>query len=161
SRARGSPARARGRGPGRVSLETHDGPAARERLAPQDLVGVDGDRIRDALEQRQIVARIAVEPACPEGSKVQRVLAEPFEQALDLALAEARRPVGPSRKSSVLDLELGREQVVQAELARDRRRDERVGRGHDRAQVTLPEVPPYELPALRADHRLDLLAHEL
>src|SRR5262249_33601757 len=53
------------------------------------------------------------------------------------------------------------EEVRGAELARDRRGDEGVRRGDDRAQVLLRDVPLHQLPSLRADDRLHPRAHEL
>src|SRR5262245_5004385 len=143
-----------------ASAQRKDWPAARLGDAAKRLVGIDRDRPRHALEQRQVVVRVAVEPA---PLKARERLADPGQPLLDprdLAVAEARDARDFPGEAAGADLGLGRDEMRDAELARDRRRDERVGRGDDRAERARVAVPRYELARAGADHRSDLGVHE-
>src|SRR5882672_1056298 len=159
SRAQGSRERARRRGPGRSSFQTDDLPAAFNRYPAQDLVGVHRDRVRDVLEQGQIVLRVAVEPDRRKRREYAALTGQPFLYTRYLPLAETGRSRGFSGEPSLPDFEFGRDQV-QAEFARDGRGDEGVGGGDDRAKVSVTEVPPNELHPFCADDGLDLGSHE-
>ena len=69
--------------------------------------------------------------------------------ALDLALAEGRRAAHPAEPAAVgLALELHRQQMLDAELGRDRGGDELVGRGDDRHQIAAALVMAHQLQRL-------------
>src|SRR5690606_18656234 len=85
---------------------------------------------------------------------------EPLVGAPHLALAERRRAARPTGVAIAAQLDAGRDQVLDAEGARDRRGDELVGRGDDRAQVAALAVAVDQLARRRADRRPDDLVHE-
>ena len=103
--------------------------------------------------------RIAVKPALRE--RLQRLPAcrEPLLDARDLAVAKARRAGDLAGEFPSEVRGFGRDQVVDAELARDRRGHETVGRGDDRTQIG---AVAFDQPARAgAHHRQDFLPHEL
>src|SRR5690348_4448459 len=97
--------------------------------------------------------RVAVQARFAEIREPRAPLAEPLVEALHLALAEARDAGDLAGEAPVARLGLGGDQVLDAELARDRPRDEAVGRGDDGAQVAGRLVAANQLARRRADHR--------
>src|SRR5690606_41927150 len=75
----------------------------------------------------------------------------PPRRSSDLALAflETWRAVDAAGVAAVAVFGLGRDQVRHAKGARDRRGDERVGRGHDGAQIAGSQMFVDELDGLR------------
>src|SRR5258706_2356356 len=98
-----------------------DGPAAAGGVRGQRGVGIDRDRMGHALEQRQVVEGIAVEPALVVAEAVP-ARGEPFVHPLDLALAEGRRAARLAGEDAVDLLDVGRDEVRHAQLGRDGRR---------------------------------------
>src|SRR2546422_2854390 len=92
------------------------------RFLAQDLVRVHHDRVRDVLEQGQIVLRVAVEPDRRKRREYPALIGQPFLYTRYLPLAETGRSRGFSGEPSIPDFEFGRDQV-QAEFACDRRCD--------------------------------------
>jgi hypothetical protein len=84
----------------------------------QPRVGVDRDRGSDPLEHRQIVVAVAVEVA---GRQVDAVALGPALGERDLVVAEAERG-RPAGEHAALDLELGRQDMLDADAAGDRPR---------------------------------------
>src|SRR5688572_15210774 len=91
--------------------------------------------MRDAFEQRQIIVRIAVEPRLAERRARPALCREPRVQPLYLAFLEARDAGDAAGELATVLLGIGRDEMGHAELARDRRCDETVGRGNYRAHV--------------------------
>ena len=89
-----------------------DRPPVPLRMPAQGLVRIDGHRVRDALEQRQVVQRVAVEPRLGERSERPAPLREPRLEALHLALAKARGAGHPAGELAVALLGLGRDQML-------------------------------------------------
>ena len=127
-------------------------------VGPQGGVGIDRHGMRHALEQRQVVQRIAVEPALVVGEPVA-ALREPLVHALDLALPEGGRAARLSSEDAVDLLDVGGDQRGHAQLGGDGLRDEAVGRGDDRGERI--RMPRDQLRGARQDHRPHLALHEL
>ena len=105
------------------------------------------------LEEGHVVQRVAVEPAFAVAEAAAEA-GEPLVDARDLALAEARGSARLPGEVSADLLEVGRDQVLDAELPRDGRGDEAVGRGDDGADLS--DVVGEELDGALADDRTDL-----
>src|SRR3954471_10376064 len=108
-------------------------PAARSDVA-KGVVRIHRHRMRHALQQRQVVVGIAVEPALVI-REARAALREPFVHAAVLAFAEGGRTARLAGEAAIDLLDVGREQVRHAELARDGRGDEAVGGRHDRGEI--------------------------
>src|SRR5688572_14287075 len=111
------------------------------------------------LEQRKVVDRVAVKPRLLERPKVAALGLEPRFESLHLAFTKTRDVRDLARELAVARFRLGGDQVLDAELARDGRGNEAVGRGDQDSQIG--DVTPYELPRRIADHRQDFRLHEL
>jgi hypothetical protein len=112
----------------------------------------------DALEQRQVVERVAVEPALVVG-KALAAPGQPLVHAADLALAEGGRAARLAREGAVGLLDVGGEEVPHAQLGGDRGGDEAVRRRDDGGEVA--GVAGDELARARQDDGPDLALHEL
>jgi hypothetical protein len=123
-------------------------------------VGIDRNRVRDLFQQRQVVVRVAVEPALHEAAQPEAERFEPGVDALDLAFAERGGAARLSGEAAVLLRGDGRDQVRDAELAGDRSGDEAVGGGDDGQQVAGFGVPPHQGACRRADQRTDARGEE-
>src|SRR5574341_318803 len=143
-----------------LTQRDHRPPAARG-FGRKRHVGVDGNGVAHASEQGQVVVRIAVEDAVLAGLQPQAEPGQPLVDALDLALAKARRAGDAAGEAAVHRLGLGRDEVRHAEFARDRRRDEAVGGGDHGAQVAGVAVARHQLARAWRDHRQDARAHEI
>src|SRR6185312_14785324 len=108
-----------------VLAERDHGPAARGGVRAERRVRIDRHGVRDALEERQVVQRIAVEPALVivEAAAAAR---EPLLDAPDLPLPEAGRAPGLPGEGPVHFLDVRRDEVLDPELARDGLGDEAV-----------------------------------
>ena len=120
--------------------EIQNRPGVGSSVGEQGVVGVDGDRVADAREQRQVVERIAVEPAAFEVAPPETHRFEPVLDAGDLALAEGRGAAGFSGELAVFLCRNRGDQVRNAEFKADRAGDEAVGGGDDGAQVAGGQV---------------------
>src|SRR5712671_1788975 len=118
-------------------------PAVFLRMRAQRRIGIDCDRVGNALEQCQVVQRIAVKPAWRNRLKRLPLGSEPLLDAPDFALAETRRASDFAGKFSAGVRRLGRDQVIDAEFACNRRGHETVGRGDDRAYVGVMAIDEF------------------
>src|SRR5690606_27270792 len=105
--------------------------------------------------------RVAVEERAFEGVPVAPERCQPLLGAAYLALAERWRAARPAGEAAVARLDAGRDQVLDAERAGDRRGDELVGRGDDRAQVAVRAMRVDQRARRGPDRRADHLVHEL
>src|SRR5680860_1305472 len=96
----------------------------------------DTHRSVGAREQRSVAAAVAV------GPHERGLVAEPRVEAPDLLAATDVPAVEASGADALVDLDLGREHRVEAQLAADRRDVGHERRRHDHQRVTLPTVPP-------------------
>jgi len=120
SRARGSRERARRLRRGRSSFQADDCQPQRARFPAQDSsgsTGPDASRARAAA----VVLRVAVRTSCRKRRERCALIAEPFRKPRTLPDGTGRSR-GLTREPPVLDFELGREQLIDAEGARDRAR---------------------------------------
>ena len=108
-------------------------------------------------EQRQVVVRIAVEPAVFESFAVR---CHPHLKTFDLAFAVAGNAFHIAGVAAVAHLGFGRNQVWDAERRRDRRGDEAVGGGDDDQRMPARAVVLHQRRGLGRDHRVDLFPHE-
>src|SRR5258708_30229043 len=110
--------------------QADDGPAAAGGVRGERRVGIDRDRMGDLLEQRQVVQRIAIEPALVVG-EAMALRREPFVHPLDLSLAKRRSAARLGGEDAVDLLDVGGDKGRAAQLGGDRRGDEAAGRGGD------------------------------
>ena len=112
----------------------------------------------DDGKQRQIVVRIAVEPAVPQ---CLPLFLHPAFQPRHLAFAVAWRARDPAGEAPVVLLRLGGDQVRNIELLGDRRGDEAVGRGDDDERIAVRTVQVHERTGGGRDHGQNLVPHVL
>src|SRR5690606_257585 len=95
-----------------------DAPAAPRGDAPEPRIGIDGDRLGDELEERQVGVRVGVERRVREReAELER---EPL-RALHLAVPDAERlDEAPREAPAVVHLELARHEVRDAEATPER-----------------------------------------
>ena len=124
----------------------------------QAVVGVDGHWVADLFQQRQIVARVAVEGAAVQGAVV---LGQPVLQAGDLAGLVARNVGGAPGVAAVSHFAFGGQQRIDAQARGNRRGNEAVGGGDDQQLVARRAVLGQQRLALGQDDRLDAVAHKL
>ena len=118
----------------KVLSQADDRPAVLAGMAFERRIRVNRHRIADLAQQRQVVERIAVEPAAAEAVPVVAEAGQPGFHPCDLALAEAGDARHAAGERAARPLRLGSDQVGDAELAGDGRGDEAVGGGDDRGQ---------------------------
>lgn len=138
-----------------------DGPALNRCVHCEAWARVDGDRMFDGGEERDVVVRVGVEPRLGEVAVLEAARAQPVVQVDELARAVARDAVDAAGVAAVLDLGFGGDQVLDPELARDRGGDEAVRRGDDRELVALGAVVLDELARGGSDARADEFVEEL
>lgn len=141
--------------------QADDRPAAFARVALEGRIGVHRHRVGDLGQQRQVVERIAVEPAAREAMPVVTEAAEPGLDAGDLAFAEAGDAADAAGEPAIRLLRLGGDQVGDAEHAGDRRGDEAVGGGDDGGERAFRLVAAHQLAALGGDDGQDARGHEI
>ena len=100
---------------GRILPEGYALPAAARGLARQGLVGIHSDRARNALEQRQVVVRVAVAGALREVGEAAAETGQPVVQTAHLALAERGQPGDPPGEAAIALLGLGGDEMLDAE----------------------------------------------
>ena len=127
-------------------------------MGAEGVVGIDGYRVVDHAQQRQVVVRVAVEVAAFKGAVV---LQQPAFQASYLALTETRDVRGLARVAAILAFAFGRQQQVDAEMAGYRAGDEAVGRGDDHQGVAGLTVTLDQGQRLGQHDGQDFLLHEL
>src|SRR6185312_15840021 len=119
-----------------------DGPSVLLCMCAQRGVRIHGDGVGHPREERQVVQRVAVEPALA-AAQVAAAGSEPLVYALDLSLAEGGRAARLSREEAPLLLDVGGDERGHAQLVGDGPGDESVGGGDDgglRAGVARDEL---------------------
>src|SRR3989338_3975887 len=107
-------------------MQIYDAPAVLSGMDAQRFIGIDRDRVFYFAQQRQVVQRIAVKRAIGEALQRPAMSGEPVFQPYDLAFAKAWHIRHAAGKLTVLVFWLGGDQVLNAELAGDRRSNETV-----------------------------------
>src|SRR5690349_11628669 len=87
------------------------------------------------------------------------MLSEPCLDAHDLALLEARRAAHPASELAAFFFRFGSDQMLDAELPRNRAGDEAVGRGHDRSRIVAMTI--HQIARLLSHDRDNPRAHVL
>ncbi len=103
----------------------------------EGVVGIDGDGMCDLLQQRQVVVRVAVEPTVVEFGLT---LAQPVLQSLYFAVFKTGDAGAAPGVVLAVHLDLGGDQVFDAETCGDGRSHEAIGRGDDDERVALSAV---------------------
>ena len=96
------------------SGQIDDAPAFCVGLAPEAVIGIDRYRVIDQLKQRQIIVRVAVEPAIGQGLAV---LTQPGLEPRYLSVTITGCARYPAGKASINLLRFGGQEVVDAECA--------------------------------------------
>lgn len=76
----------------RALSQTNDRPAVLFRVPPEGWIGVRRHRVGDFVQQRQVIQRVAVEPAFEERQPGQVALVQPAFQPDDFAFSETGYP---------------------------------------------------------------------
>ncbi len=108
----------------------------------------------DQLEERQIVVRVAVEPAL---RKIGSRRPQPVPEARNLTLPKARSSVHLARVAALFHLRFGGQEMPDAELLHDRLGDETVRRGDYHNRIAAAPVPLDTLASPGKHNRSDLL----
>src|SRR5207248_1251147 len=109
-------------------------------------VGIDGNRMGDPRKQRNVVTRVAVEPALPKVAESKIATGEPCVESRDFALAHVRQSRHFAREAPVTHFRLGRDHVLETEFTPDRTRQKPArGRCHH-AKIALANMARDQLP---------------
>src|SRR5215472_5109219 len=104
--------------------------------AGEGRIGIDSDRVRHPRQQRNVVARVAVEPAFAECRECSAALREPGIETRDLAFAHIGHALDLPGVAAGLHLRLGGDEVVDTQLGGDGCGEKAVRRGREHDQMS-------------------------
>jgi hypothetical protein len=118
-----------------VSAQAEHRPAALFGAGFQGGIRVDGNRVMHDFQQRQVIQRIAVEPAFADIGPAFTARCQPFIQAADFAFLERGQTERAAGEFTVKLFRFGGDQKGHAKMRGDRGGDKAVGGGDDDANI--------------------------